>query len=500
MLPYLPLSWAIGLVVSLLCSPAVGLRPAINEIYRRDLFAAEREAETKLQKKDLICYEDTALQAFQNSPDAAVPFCSSYLGITDLSSTSMVTAKTTTFTFITSVIGTEGIPATVPSSTVSIIKTGSPMLRNRQAPQPVTPIATAASAIIASCTESPLNATVISIASSACSCLLLTTGVDEVLVTVTTTTTETVMDYAKITSINTVTDGVTTITYTILPSPLTITPPLILPTIPITPSNSSVPTPTLSPPLPGCPVDNGSTYITQGQTFKILCETNFEGPAAQGIIVPTLHSCISDCAAVNLGFSQIRCYAVSYAPFPPSGVSNCFFRTLNNSGHPFTDNNYISAILILPPSISLNTTSMLGPTAFPPASNSAGITISANSTFPTVIPNITISSLTPSISLNSTNATITSDPSFPTVPIPSFTFTNPNQNRTYPLPTGSYNISSYLPTVGKNSSLCALSTVTVTAANSITTVTEEIVATTLTSTVVTTSVMTILLPHSTKLL
>jgi hypothetical protein len=97
MLPYLPLSWAIAPVVLLLCSPAVGLRPAINEIYRRDLFAAEREAETKLQKKDLICYEDAALQAFQNSPDDTVPFCSSYLGITDLSSTSMVTAKTSEF-------------------------------------------------------------------------------------------------------------------------------------------------------------------------------------------------------------------------------------------------------------------------------------------------------------------------------------------------------------------------------------------------------------------
>lgn len=97
MLPYFPLSWATALSVSLLCSPAVGLRPAINEIYRRDLFAAQREAETKLQKKDLICYGDAVLQAFQNGLDDTVPFCSSYLGITDLSSTSMVTAKTSEF-------------------------------------------------------------------------------------------------------------------------------------------------------------------------------------------------------------------------------------------------------------------------------------------------------------------------------------------------------------------------------------------------------------------
>ena len=260
------------------------------------------------------------------------------------------------------------------------------------------------------------------------------------------------MDYAEKTFINTVTDGVTTITYTILPSPPTggssgVIPsttgiynstsvsssaslPIITPTTPIpppnnntdlprtgqtlsgspsgaptTPSNSTTPTQTPAPPLPGCPVNNGTTYTTQGQTFEILCDNNFLGPSTQGLIVPSLYSCINDCAAVNVGFSQNQCYAASYAPFPPTGVSNCFFPTLHDSGHPFTDDNYISAILIpLPPLNSTNTTSILGPTAIP----SASISIPANSTYltgPTVIPNITFTS-SPSRMIPSSTPTV----------------------------------------------------------------------------------------------
>ncbi|KAL2058766.1 hypothetical protein ABVK25_000057 [Lepraria finkii] len=315
-----------------------------------------------------------------------------------------------------SVLGTEGIDATFPSSTVSVTETGAAILRNRQAA--MTTATPAVSAIMSSCSVSPLNQTLISIAFSACSCLILTTRVEEVM-----TTTETAMDYAEKTFINTVTDGVTTITYT------------------------------------------------------------------------------------------NRCYAASYAPFPPTGVSNCFFRTLNNSGHPFTDENYISAILILlPPLNSTNTTSSLGPTTIP----SASISISANSTYPTgptVIPNITITStpsriipsFTPTLSLSSSNAATTPDPSkLPTIsfdsssfPIPSFTIPPVSENRTYSImPTGSYNSSTYLPTASLNPSSCAWSTITMTAtvANATVTVTEEIPATMLTSIVVTTSTMMVQLP------
>ena len=97
MMPSLLSFWAIALLMSSLYSPAVGLRPAVNEVYRRNLFAAEREAERKLQKKDLICYDDQVLIDFQDDPDDSVPFCSSYLGIQDLTSTSMVTAKTSEY-------------------------------------------------------------------------------------------------------------------------------------------------------------------------------------------------------------------------------------------------------------------------------------------------------------------------------------------------------------------------------------------------------------------
>ena len=94
MMPSLLSSWAIALILSALSGPAVGLRPAVNEIYKKNLYAAQKEAESKLQKKDLICYEDQVLIDFQDDPDDSVPFCSSYLGVSDLLSTSIVTAKT----------------------------------------------------------------------------------------------------------------------------------------------------------------------------------------------------------------------------------------------------------------------------------------------------------------------------------------------------------------------------------------------------------------------
>lgn len=96
-MPSLLSFWAMVLLVSSLYSPTIGLRPAVNEVYRRNLFTAERGAERKLQKKDLICYEDQVLIDFQDDLDNSVPFCSSYLGIQDLTSTSMVTAKTSEY-------------------------------------------------------------------------------------------------------------------------------------------------------------------------------------------------------------------------------------------------------------------------------------------------------------------------------------------------------------------------------------------------------------------
>ena len=74
--------------------------------------------------------------------------------------------------------------ATVPSSTVSVTETGAAIVRKRQAP--MTSAAPAVSAIMSSCSLSPMNETLISQVSSACSCMLLTTGVQQVMVTIST--------------------------------------------------------------------------------------------------------------------------------------------------------------------------------------------------------------------------------------------------------------------------------------------------------------------------
>lgn len=141
----------------------------------------------------------------------------------------------------------------------------------------------------------------------------------------------------------------------------------------------------------GCPVKNGSHYTTQGQTFEILCDTNFIGPDYQGLYVPSLYDCINDCAIVNVGFSQDNCYAASY--IPNNGVgSDCFFKSLNGSTHPQFDPKATSAILInntlstnlntsvIPvpspsasPTNSLNSSYPTGPTAYPSASNTSTV-------------------------------------------------------------------------------------------------------------------------------
>ena len=120
--------------------------------------------------------------------------------------------------------------------------------------------------------------------------------------------------------------------------------------LPSVPSNASSPTSGVSLPtgnlvLDSCPQKNGSIYTELGQTFEILCYTNFIGPSDQGFYVPSFYQCVHDCAIINVGFSQTRCFAASY--IPNNGVgSDCFFRTYNNSQNPIYDPKATSAILL----------------------------------------------------------------------------------------------------------------------------------------------------------
>lgn len=95
----------------------------------------------------------------------------------------------------------------------------------------------------------------------------------------------------------------------------------------------------------GCPIDNGSYYVTEGQTYQLLCDARFLGPSDQGFYVANFYECIHDCAIVNLGFSQSDCYAATY--YPNNGVgSDCFFMNSSNSQYWVFNPKATSALLI----------------------------------------------------------------------------------------------------------------------------------------------------------
>ena len=83
----------ITLVLFFLFGSSLGLRPAIDEVYRRHVVAAEREAEKQVQKRQ-ICVNDTLLQDFEADPYDTYPFCSSFLGYPELTTTGTVATRT----------------------------------------------------------------------------------------------------------------------------------------------------------------------------------------------------------------------------------------------------------------------------------------------------------------------------------------------------------------------------------------------------------------------
>ena len=83
----------ITLLLSFLFSSSLGLRPAIDEIYRRHVVAAERPAEEQAQKRQ-ICVNDTILQDFEADSYDTYPLCSSLLGYPEVTTTDTVTTRT----------------------------------------------------------------------------------------------------------------------------------------------------------------------------------------------------------------------------------------------------------------------------------------------------------------------------------------------------------------------------------------------------------------------
>ena len=191
---------SIALVLSFLFGSSLGLRPAINEVYRRNVIVAEREAKGQAQKRQ-ICVNDTILQDFEGDAYDTLPFCSSFLGYPELTTTATVTTRTSEpfnlhsnhflTIFSTTVILTTVVQSTVvattaimPSQTISVTETAG-IIRRRQAA--VTPRVTASSLMSAASAASTedLNTSILGVISSVCACLsgIASSSVETVLVT-----------------------------------------------------------------------------------------------------------------------------------------------------------------------------------------------------------------------------------------------------------------------------------------------------------------------------
>ena len=84
---------SIALVLSFLFGYYLGLRPAIAEIYQRNVVAAEREVMEQPQKRE-ICVNDEVLQDFEADLYDTLPICSSFLGLSELVTTATITTRT----------------------------------------------------------------------------------------------------------------------------------------------------------------------------------------------------------------------------------------------------------------------------------------------------------------------------------------------------------------------------------------------------------------------
>lgn len=81
------------LVLSFLMSSCLGLRPAVDEFYRRHMVAIKGAAKGQAQKRQ-VCVNDTLLQDFEADAYDSYPICSTLLGIKDSTTTATVSIRT----------------------------------------------------------------------------------------------------------------------------------------------------------------------------------------------------------------------------------------------------------------------------------------------------------------------------------------------------------------------------------------------------------------------
>ena len=113
--------------------------------------------------------------------------------------------------------------------------------------------------------------------------------------------------------------------------------------VPVTNSSSYFSTPTPSTPV--CPYPDHYTYSSQCQDFEILCYKNYAGPTFLGLFEKNLNDCIEDCATVNVGFSQDKCYGITFN-VSEIAEKNCYFKTAEGVQNPVDNELIVAAHLI----------------------------------------------------------------------------------------------------------------------------------------------------------
>ena len=199
-------------ILPFICVSVLGLRVPIKDVrelaqeHEKRAAAAEIAEVFHQHEKRLTCIYDGFLQGAELERDSAVPWCSTYLGIKQLTATSTVTAKvyvtpmppnpiwtgrTDLSRYVTNVYTTIDTitdkTVTVTGSTSTFTMTAapdSPLAKRQQSSIAAVPFKSLSSA----CEVSPLNQTVISKASSICSCLRIQPGTDYIPFTITSVT------------------------------------------------------------------------------------------------------------------------------------------------------------------------------------------------------------------------------------------------------------------------------------------------------------------------
>ncbi|KAL8777886.1 MAG: hypothetical protein Q9203_002307 [Teloschistes exilis] len=335
-----------------------------------------READTLLKERGTCFYDDTLL-SFQYWRLDSEPYCSSLLGVQDFTSTLPSATSRSTTTIVSTDLTTASTTFTVPAVTAftTVTLTASNISKRQNAATITSTIDVvptpyyAYNSVPEMVSDASRNASIAASVYSACSCLKLSPktvssqGTVPLIRTITgqaqgtaaastvtsgtstSTITETIITlpyfpanastssnntngsaFAPSTETGPITSGGTGLLYpniTSIPYQVTNT------TYSYTPAPITLASTTLTAQDPfatsvgkgGCPSVNNTVYtLPGGQQYQIQCYRTYGGSVAIGIDAPHLVECLAMCSMANSGFSAIRCFGVSWMPYPTTGL------------------------------------------------------------------------------------------------------------------------------------------------------------------------------------